>query len=272
VGPKARPGSLPEASKLAGRKRAKGAEQPTSFFRLGVGAVLLGAGMLGLATWHCITRHAERTYQQKLIRGIALLEELTPMVAEHFYSGKGGGRNPEPLAPEKWTGFKAHENEPDFVDAVVLRSTNDGSYFLDACRYKTGKTSLGEQITDIRVQPKKAWYYPKGTTDPKAPRVEIKEGVTTIGGSPRNVIQFRRSIWRADGANVFEYGEAMVIILADVKFDGGTTNSSAPTPAPAPASTPAPAPTPAPSPTPAPTPTPAPAPPQEPGKEAGPAK
>ena len=198
------------------RSRTRNAQKSGNpFIMLGVAAALVGLGLISLAGWYYVSQREKRVHRVRMIRGLALLEKLTPLATDYYYSGKGLADKPEPLPPEKWAAFKEQEGEADFVDAMITKTVGKENHFADAFRYKTGKTAQGEPIPG-NTRAAKIWFYPEDRQAPDDQSVQVIEGRTTIGGVERSVIMIRRSIMVGPSKPGLEYGKALIILLADV--------------------------------------------------------
>ncbi|HOX08322.1 MAG TPA: hypothetical protein PK280_18150 [Planctomycetota bacterium] len=203
---------------MAVRSRARGAQDSNPFILLGVAAALVGMGMVGLAAWYFVSSAAKREQNLRISRGVEILNKMTGPTADFFYSGKGLAEKRETLPPEAWAAIKEYENDPDFVDAMVTKSVGAENHFVDAFRYKTGKTAQGEPIPGRLTSDTAPIYHgePGPPPEPNRARIQILMGTSVIGGKERKVMMFRRSILVNSAKTDLEYGKAMVLMFADV--------------------------------------------------------
>ena len=186
----------------AGRSRGRAARQPTNpLVILGVAAALVGMAVLAFAVWFYVSSCHKHDRNEKLARGIALLNELTPIACDYFYSGKAD--KGEKLPDEAWAPFRDRDRNADLVDAAIL-DPNPQFKVLDAASRRDAKS--------INAGQDEKWTWAQREM---LGEIIVVHGSITIGTTCKPVIFFQRPIVSKVNGKSLEHGKATIILLAD---------------------------------------------------------
>jgi outer membrane biosynthesis protein TonB len=247
----------------------RGASKPGNpFVTPAVLASLLGAALVGAALYYHFEQRKKHFAAVKLLRGVELLDRLTPVACDYFYAKKEGA-----LPLEAWAPLRECEKDPDFFEAMITRSKGAEDHFVDAARYK-GLKSRDGTVVHPRMYSSGFDYLGERGPQPYPEKTQVQRvlGEVAIGDKIRPAIFFRRPILLDPNRTDSEMGKAVIILFNDVPSPEPGRLAAAPAPESKPETQPAPAPE-EPKPAPAeqkpPAPAPTPAPEEKPAAEAG---
>ncbi len=218
---------------MAVRSRTRNVQKSGNpFIMLGVAAALVGLGLISLAGWYYVSQREKRARRVKVLRGVDLLEKLTPIACDYFYTGKHLALKREPVPTSVWAPFVAAHNDGDLVDAVIT-DHNPQPIFYDAAFYRTGKSADGQSMVWGMAATGSEYLGEAGPApEPHRTQVQVVEGFVQIGGVRRKAMFFRRPILVDLSKTDREYGKAVIILLADVPSpEPGAASGSATPPA-----------------------------------------